>query len=174
MSNSTTLITAVATVFNLPNNIFIDMFLEEHIGCVRVEHQESYFKSLFGVDSEYKKPLDRVADATKNYRKVHIHNNYTLVNALADKIVKYLLSLYSAEFESNLNFLQKIASIDYSTHFTPVEFKAIEFAGGIQEYVHDGKICIDTNILIDCYNSAFFGEEPNTNRTKKQPTSPTL
>ena len=26
--------------------------------------------------------------------------------------------------------------------------------------------------MINCYNSTFFGEEPNTNRTEKQPISP--
>ena len=160
MNKSTTLITAVATAFSLPNDIFTDMFLEKNIGCIRVEHQEKYFESLFGADAEYKKPLDRVADATKNYRKMHTRNNYELCNALADKIVKYLLALHGADFESNLNLPQKIAKIDYSTHFTPVEFKAIEFTGGLQGYVHDGKICIDTNLLTDCYNAAFFGEEP--------------
>jgi len=134
--------------------------VESSVSCVRPEHYKKYYESLFDGFSDYTVPLDRVVAATKHYKQEHSLNNYALSNELAEKIVSYLLSVNNIPHPDKLTLPQKIVQLDHSNHFTPVEFKAIEFAGGLGSFLHDGKISIDTNLLLSCYNSAFFGEEP--------------
>lgn len=175
MSKSTTLITAVATAFSLPNDIFTDMFLEEHIGCVRVEHQETYFKDLFKEDTGYRRPLEIISAVTKQYRKKYTYQQHTNATTLVSRIGIYLKAVVDSDNEKlkGLELEERLKRVRPEDTFPELDMKVINLAGGLSVFIpnyeaflaapsiNHRKIEQATIYLEKFYIDIFFGEEPN-------------
>lgn len=153
------LIKSVVETFKINENVHVDMFLEDNLKCVRPEHHEEYFKSLFGEGSGYITALDRVSDVTKAYRKKHEDILMSKAKELSSKIKELGTALYVTKNEllKDLPMSERLKRVDLSKQFNDEEMSIIKISG-IGYFLRDDRMIIDTYLLLDCYKHLFFGD----------------